>query len=71
MSRCPITKGRGTLACCRAAEHPTTNGPAVHNGCCLHSTVMGPPAGVHQFHIRGGAGHPLTCATGAALDGGV
>lgn len=70
MPRCPITMGKGSLACCRVAEHRTDNGPAVHNGCCLHSTLLGPMAGPHQQHTRVGAGHPLTCNTGTALDGG-
>ena len=25
MSRCPITLGKGSLACCRVAEHPTSS----------------------------------------------
>lgn len=69
MSRCPITRGRGSLACCRVAEHPTDDGRPEHAGCCLHSVLMG-GVELHAYGIRGGNGHPLACATGIALDTG-
>lgn len=66
-TRCPSSKGTGTLRCCRVTEHDTTGQDDA--GHCWHSTLLGPLAGPHEYFTRANAVHPLVCVIGRALDG--
>lgn len=67
MSRCPAHDGAGdSLGCCRVVGHDDTGTDAA--GHCWHWSARLHGTGPHTIVVRAGAGHPMACTTGTALD---